>query len=132
MIIKKNEPLDSGTEARVVTLPDKLCDRYRDKADVLSLRLYHASNLAKLLAFASETRRHLVEMDELLTLSPEVERRLSRNLKTPGAWKSMEDVSALMLEFLADELASLNSEVSSSMYCLAKGEDVPLQAEATT
>lgn len=115
--------IDTGA----ITLSQDLGEQYRSKAEELSLRLYHASNFAKLMAFAFEARRNLTETHEVISRHPEMQKVIYSGVKRCTAWTDFGDVSSDVLEFLGLELEALNREVSANMYLMSEGKAVTLK-----
>jgi len=95
---------------------------YRDKADELSLRIFHLKNIAALASFATEARRTLTGIDDVTHFRPEMQKAISDGVQCASSWSERSDVAGDVLDWLVTQMDDINTEVTSSMYAMSRGE----------
>lgn len=96
-------PMPKAAPATIPTLLDLPSD--------VAHELVQLENLLRLVAFATEARRTLWQIDQAKTSLPEVQSGLTRFVDCANQWKDYEDNSAIVLTGAADRLADILAKV---------------------
>lgn len=107
-----------------INQPAEVNDDYTDKADELSLKIYHLKNIVYLAAFAAESRRVLEGISEATGHLPEMEKVIHENVEYSNHWVGRTDVASSVLEWVAEQMDEFNTDMTGSIYKMARGERV--------
>ena len=99
---------------------ESIADAATDKADDLSLRLSHLTDLVKLVAFAAEARRVLRGIHEAANYQPELQKAVMKAVPASNTWRSMKDSTGEVLNHVAHQLDEVNTSFTDSVYSLSR------------
>lgn len=107
-----------------INQPAAVNDDYTDKADELSLKIYHLKNIVYLAAFAAESRRVLEGISEAAGMRPEMSKAIHGSVEYSNHWAGQKDAAGSVLEWVAEQMDEFNTDMTDSMYKMASGESV--------
>lgn len=91
-------------------------DHRTDRADALSMRMYHLQNVVHLASFAAETRRALEGIENAMHFRPEMQQAIGEHVKCVNSWMDRKDVAGDVLEWVAMQMDEVNNEMTEYMY----------------
>jgi hypothetical protein len=90
------------------------------KAEALSSRLDHLTEIVKLAAFAAEARRTLTAVYDVMHFIPNMKEVISNCAAPANQWSSLEDNAGGVLVYVAMELQDVNNDFLEQAYDLAR------------
>jgi len=103
-------------ETKFTNQPMNTDDHGTDRADALSMRLYHLKNVVHLASFAAEARRTLEGIESATHYRPEMQSAISEHVEAANTWSCSKDVAGEVLDWVAKQMDSLNEEMTEYMY----------------
>ena len=89
------------------------------KAEDLSLRLFHLTEIVKLAAFSAEARRMLKGIDDATAWRPEMKGFIEDAVSASNTWMEMEDATSNVLTYVAVQLQEVSVDSTQNLYELA-------------
>jgi hypothetical protein len=102
------------------TIAHQTIDR-RYSAETLSLKIYKASQVIKLAAFATESRRILRELESFLHFRPELKGEITEAVSHFHQWTMLDDVTSEALQNAERDIATATEEMLELVYKLEGG-----------
>lgn len=115
-------------ETEFTNQPMNTDDHGTDRADALSMRLYHLKNVVHLASFAAESRRTLEGIESATHCRPEMQSVISEHVEAMNTWACRKDVAGDVLEWVAMEMDTLNDEMTEFMYEICAQRKATAQA----
>ena len=100
--------------------PVKFMDAAVEQAETLSYKLDGICELLKLAAFASEARKALESIHQVLPYYPKVAARISANMDAANEWTTFEDNTGSVLQLIARQLSECNQKNVQATYALER------------
>ena len=94
-------------------------DEATHKADVLSLKLYHLTEIVKLAAFSAEARRTLKGIDDATFWRSEMKGFIEDAVSASNNWLELDDATSNVLAYVAGQLEEVNVDFTQNLYDLA-------------
>ena len=100
--------------------PVKFMDAAVEQAETLSYKLESICELVKLAAFASEARKALEGIHQVLAYYPDVSARIAANMDAANEWTTFEDNTSSVLQSIARQLSECNQKNVQATYDLER------------
>ena len=104
------------------TTPQQFIAEATNKADDLSLKLLRITQIVKLAAFASESRRALESIERTAEHWPDMRKAIIDGCEGSATWTVLDDVCGSVLDYIAEELQELNGEFTETVHGLARAK----------
>jgi|GEM_PF-6787433 len=108
-----------NTPAITTEAQKRISTAAKDKGEVLFSKLYNLTEIVKLAAFASESKRVLEGIRNASEYRPEMQKAIRDNVTAWNNWSEMDDATSSVLAYAVIEMEAVNDQYLETVYDVA-------------